>query len=86
MVNDCRDLGGHLTAAGKKRSGKTLTARIDKAAACAHCLGHRPGTFDTRARVLRTKVSQMGLHGCEITPVNDNAMRTLRDSSDFLRG
>ena len=80
VQNECRDLGARLNMAGKRRTGRTLTERLHKAAKYAGRVGIKKAPNLTKVGTGRAKVIPMGTYGCETAPVNESAIRQPRAS------
>ena len=80
VVNSCRDVGAHLNATKNRKVGTTLTERLWKTAGAAEKLRYIKALYERKAAVVRAKLLPMGLFGCEVAPINEAAMRTLRSS------
>ena len=83
MATDCRDLGAHLNATAGRWYGKTLTDRMLQVADETERLNRITAPYNKKTALLRAKKSPKALYGCEVTPVNETALRVLRSS--FVR-
>ena len=68
VVNDTRDLGGHLSTQAVL-NGSTITCRLKKANALATKLAGMPWTFEAKQKIVETLIYPTGLYGCEASPV-----------------
>lgn len=83
VVTDCRDLGAHLTATEGRWHGKTLARRMLQVADETERLNRIKAPYVEKAALIRAKKLPTALYGCEVTPVNETALRVLRSS--FVR-
>jgi hypothetical protein len=68
VVNDTRDLGGHLSTQTVV-NGSTITARLKKANALATKLAGTPWSLEAKQKIVETLVYPTGLYVCEASPV-----------------
>lgn len=79
VSNDGRDLGAHYNALASRAVGTTLTGRTRATAMSAARLAKmRRIPYAVRAVTIRTKLLPKALYGCELSPINEAAMGTLR--------
>ena len=80
VINDCRDLGAHFNAAQGRRAGTTLTGRMWATARSTERLSKHRGPCEKKVNIVRAKKLPMGLYGCEVAPVDEAALRTMRSA------
>ena len=80
VINDCRDLGAHFNATGGKKVGATVTQRMWKTARPTDRLAKIRAPYSKKVEIIRNKKLPMGLYGCKVAPVNENALRAMRAS------
>ena len=80
VVNDCMDVGARFNTTQGKMVGTTLTQRMRQTASSAGRLEKHKAPYAKNVEMIRAKKPPMGLYGCELAPVNESAMRTLRSA------
>jgi hypothetical protein len=76
VVNDCRDLGAHLSVTARLK-GATLTSRIHRATILATKLACYPWGWEAKRRVVDTLILPLALYGVEAVPAPDYALAKL---------
>ena len=80
VITDGRDLGAHLNAAQSRMYGTTLTRRMENAAKEVETLNKAKAPYEKKATIIRSAKIPKGLYGCEVAPINETALRTLRSA------
>ena len=78
VITDGRDLGAHLNAAEGRMYGTTLTKRLEETAKEVESLNRAKAPYPTKAKIIRAAKLPKGLYGCEVSPINESALRTFR--------
>ena len=60
-VTTCRDLGAHLNSMVNRKTGKTLTDRMQKATGSAETMRYIKTSYKHKKTVLKGKILPMGL-------------------------
>jgi hypothetical protein len=76
---DFRDLGSHLSSFRVIRNA-TMAQRFEKARVVAARVGLLPLPFDARAALVSSAVIPAAVFGCEVTPVGQKKILSLRTS------
>ena len=67
-----------MNAAANRIQGTTLTRRMVTTAAEVESLIKVKAPYEQKARIIRCAKLPNALYGCEVAPVNESALRTLR--------
>lgn len=78
VIITCRDLGAHLNSTVNRQTGKTLTERMQKTTRCAGTMKYIKTSYKNKKRVVKGKISPMGLYGCEDALVNEAVLTRFR--------
>lgn len=73
-----RDLGAHFNSSGQGRYGAMLTNRMRTVTRSASRLARMRTNYKTKASTIRANMLSNTVSGCEVAPINETAMRTLR--------
>ena len=79
VFNDYRDLGAHLNATQRWRA-TTLTKRMRQTARETDRLNKVKAPYKQTNAIIRGKKWPNTLYGCELSPINESALRILRSS------
>ena len=67
-----------MNAASNRFYGTTLTKRLEKVAEEMELLNQVKAPYGRKAMIVRSAKLPKALYGCEVAPVNERALRTLR--------
>ena len=67
-------------AAEGRMYGATLTKRMEETAREVESLNKVKAPYQTKAKIIRAAKLPKGLYGCEVSPINETALRSFRTS------